>query len=449
MPNPEINFHHPEDYEDDKREDSRHVTEPEIKPEEFEEVSTTNNNSQLESVSRNIPSGPEAKLDDSYHEEYRRLGEKYRDVPNWLEWRKHTLPESMSKWQGLTPEDIDRFLVKKADELAQFINFEIGTLCRHAFAIEADNIIFLDKAARQEGSLAHRVLPMFRLEYAKLKGIAPESVVLPQVLFINPHEDGPLIIEDQAQKTISQLKGKTNIVFDESSTWSEKSGQPYGAQWFEQYEFYNSSPTEPSYFHRFPPKTDYRHVNPPEFITSPDLISQDRAGREWRQWAKFKAHERNNNPLPITTIGKGMRERYKDNVPGVVLVLELLKSMTAHQSTEEENRKMIFESHLAVKGGPPGFVQNATEMELLSLDFQNYVRDAHPAGMGGESRGETAYSIPATRPGHASASGRLYEPMSPGRVKEIQDHLDMIAKMIFDDLSDHLIDKDTEENTEI
>ncbi len=161
---------------------------------EPERIADTGNSQNLSANERNFNStalAPEPviqnteikSLDPELGEELERLREKYRDAPS-------------NDWRGVCDE--------------------MEMIYRHAFAVQADVIIFLDKAARRYGEVANEIFPIMRLEYAKLFQVPLEGVKKPSIMFVNP-DDNMDFGERVGWELQEKLSGKTVILFDESS----------------------------------------------------------------------------------------------------------------------------------------------------------------------------------------------------------------------------------------
>lgn len=119
---------------------------------------------------------------------------------------------------------------------------EIEMLCRHALATDADNLIFLDQSARRYGEVVHKILPVMKLECARITGREYDTIKLPRVLFVNPPLDPTVVAEKLGQA----LADSTSVIFDESS--GHISGiplDPIGVKPSDQYDFYNLSNAAP------------------------------------------------------------------------------------------------------------------------------------------------------------------------------------------------------------
>lgn len=129
-------------------------------------------------------------------------------------------------------KDKEEILKESREKVLETLN-EVSNECinvvRHAIAIKAETIIVLDKAARYYGDLFKKIIPIMRLEYAKIFGVDPDSVVAPKIIYVNPSglfkgdnstEELSEITSKKDQGVLSSLLANVNnvLIFDESST---------------------------------------------------------------------------------------------------------------------------------------------------------------------------------------------------------------------------------------
>lgn len=169
-------------------------------------------NSQEENSNLESSAQPEQSIDDETKKridaDLRELTERYSDIPSL----RAVFQEILIK-EGRTQEQYD-----EAYNEAELWVSDIEYLSRHAYAVGAENIIFLDKGARADGALAKEILSILKLEYCKVNDISPDLVKKPNVIFINPADHAYLRDENELVKDYSsKLSGTNNIVSDEAS----------------------------------------------------------------------------------------------------------------------------------------------------------------------------------------------------------------------------------------
>jgi len=166
-------------------------------------------------------------LDDQFEEKLK-AGEKFTA---WDSTHEYTSEE-------LAPGTEMRYILSGQANLL-LIRKECETLCRHSLAAGADNILLMDRSARGYGMILHKILPLFRLEYAKIRGVDPKDIKVPEIHFANPR-NGEIPDSEEIRAIIDDKK---TIVFDESSgsgMWQNASN-PIRLSPMQQYDYFDLS----------------------------------------------------------------------------------------------------------------------------------------------------------------------------------------------------------------
>jgi hypothetical protein len=168
--------------------------------------------------------------------EFNRLSELYKDAPDLsdqlVKARVSQIKSNEAYNQGCKVEEVDSDCVKVSydkiysnrRERLDVIQAEIEAVCRHAFAVNADNIIILDGGGRPYGIFVHEFLPIIRMEFCRVSGKKPEEIKVPEILFMNP---GRGHLYDDSVPNERLLKGKHNLIFEESTNHFYE----YGIKW--------------------------------------------------------------------------------------------------------------------------------------------------------------------------------------------------------------------------
>ena len=157
-------------------------------------------------------------------------------VSNSQEWQAHKQERSEGKdpqeqWQ----EEYDKIKSRlenfegKEMELftegkdADLFRRDVEVCCRHALAMGADTILFLDKSARPYGYLAEKMLPIIQLEYSKMMNVPLEEIKIPNVAFVNsPHGD----LELKTSKELEERDQRLEDRLAEIREFKEQSDEP-------------------------------------------------------------------------------------------------------------------------------------------------------------------------------------------------------------------------------
>ncbi len=97
---------------------------------------------------------------------------------------------------------------------------EVDYMLQYAILKEVDTIICFDKSARGFGLLANKLLPIVRLERAKMLGVDPNTIKKPEIRFVDfPRLDSPASVHkfEEITDLVSKISGDKVLLFDESS----------------------------------------------------------------------------------------------------------------------------------------------------------------------------------------------------------------------------------------
>ena len=161
------------------------------------------------------------------------MSETYQPTPADIEAAEsHMTPEELSRSnyrdklsERFNSVSDDDFELYKDEERRGKLRFDVESVCRHAIAMDADYAIFMDKAARGYGLLAHKILPILRLEFAERENIAIDDVPDPKIKFYNDlhlskkYNEYPLQIKS-IQEKFKFMADKRILIFDESTNFT-------------------------------------------------------------------------------------------------------------------------------------------------------------------------------------------------------------------------------------
>lgn len=113
-------------------------------------------------------------------------------------------------------------------ELRENFRNDAESIARHALSMGMDEIIFLDQSARGFGLLTRKMLPVVRLEKAKITGEDPATISLPNIHFIDPPKEFSDSSPEANEATLNLFRldiqrldqyidGKKVLVVDEAS----------------------------------------------------------------------------------------------------------------------------------------------------------------------------------------------------------------------------------------
>lgn len=101
-----------------------------------------------------------------------------KPVGDWDVAKENIIRELIEKSTG-------DFRFYKDPEMREKFREDIEMMCRHALSMSADVMLFCDRSARGYGLLAHKILPIIRLEYSRIHNIPLDEIKIPEVKFFN------------------------------------------------------------------------------------------------------------------------------------------------------------------------------------------------------------------------------------------------------------------------
>lgn len=179
-------------------------------------------------------------------EEFLRLQESYEDLPDFVDIVKNRLISQQEKDELENPtsnyvQARRKSIFDHLEDNVESVSIDIESICRHAFAIGADNLIVLDSQARVHGLFIEKILPVIRIEYAKMNNIPLEQIKIPNIIYILSKREDFVNKDEIVEKLGPELTDKINIVFDEATDQDHKleAGGWIGLKPEEQYKMFS------------------------------------------------------------------------------------------------------------------------------------------------------------------------------------------------------------------
>lgn len=178
-------------------------------------------------------------------EEFLRLQESYKDLPDFIDLVKNRLISQQEKNELRNPtsnmiQSERESIFNNLDYRVELVSIDVESICRHAFAIGADNLIVLDSQARVHGLFIEKMLPVIRLEYCKMNNIPLEQIKIPNIIYILSKREDFVNKDEIVEKLGPELTDKINIVFDEATDQTAlEAGGWIGMKPGEQYKMFS------------------------------------------------------------------------------------------------------------------------------------------------------------------------------------------------------------------
>ena len=210
-------------------------------------------------IEKEIETDESEKEKNFFQKEAEKIMEELKDVPdygetiglgkNWRETSEEEIKLKKELEQEAKENKYDSWknycekLGWKEDIRKNTLNLikECECLCRHALAIKADNIVLMDKSARGYGYIFHKILPLMRMEQAKLENIPLYNIASPKIRYINPPEEFSKLSEKSLKVLEKIFSNKTSVIFDESSRDADINDYNPNLTPNEQYTYYDTN----------------------------------------------------------------------------------------------------------------------------------------------------------------------------------------------------------------